>query len=442
MDGSSHVFTDLLIVSGLVLATAFCVAAEYAFVSVRRTRIDQLSDEGNAAARRVKKALEEPTRFISSTQLGITLASLGLGAMGEQTLAHILEKALHPLFSILPVAAERTITLVLSFAVISYILMVLGELAPKTLGLHQAERVVLFCVYPIELFYQLFRPFIWFLNRSSAIFLGLFGLHVQKAVHLVHSEEELKMLVQASHEGGVLEADEQALLHKAFEFADKTVDEVMVPRLEIRCVPVSARLQEVLALAGECHHTRFPVYEGSVDHIVGVIHIKDVLGRLSEADMLEARVVMRPVLAVPENKSISDMLTEFRRRRTQVAIVIDEFGGTAGLVTMEDLMEQLVGEISDEFEVDAADIEHQADGSYLLDGRASIDRLNERFALDLPDEEFNTIAGLVFGEIGHTPEVGDEIRIAKGVFRVEATNGRRATRIRMLPLNAAGSNQG
>ncbi|MEB3188435.1 MAG: hemolysin family protein [bacterium] len=439
MDGSSHLFSDLLIVAGLVLATAFCVAAEYAFVSVRRTRIDQLSDEGNAAARRVKKALEEPTRFISSTQLGITLASLGLGAMGEQTLAHILEKAFHPLFALLPAAAERTITLVLSFGVISYVLMVLGELAPKTLGLHQAERVVLFCVYPIELFYQVFRPFIWFLNRSSAIFLGLFGLHVQKAVHLVHSEEELKMLVQASHEGGVLEADEQALLHKAFEFADKTVDEVMVPRLEIQCVPVSARLQEVLALAGACHHTRFPVYEGSVDQIVGVVHVKDLLGRLSEAETLEAREVMRPVLAVPENKSISDMLTEFRRRRTQVAIVIDEFGGTAGLVTMEDLMEQLVGEISDEFEVGASDVEPQADGSYLIDGRVNIDRLNERFALDLPDDEFNTIAGLVFGEIGHTPEVGDEIRVGKALFRVEATNGRRATRIRLLPAGDGAS---
>jgi len=439
MDGSSHLFSDLLIVAGLVLATAFCVAAEYAFVSVRRTRIDQLSDEGNAAARRVKKALEEPTRFISSTQLGITLASLGLGAMGEQTLAHILEKAFHPLFALLPAAAERTITLLLSFGVISYVLMVLGELAPKTLGLHQAERVVLFCVYPIELFYQVFRPFIWFLNRSSAIFLGLFGLHVQKAVHLVHSEEELKMLVQASHEGGVLEADEQALLHKAFEFADKTVDEVMVPRLEIQCVPVSARLQEVLALAGACHHTRFPVYEGSVDHIVGVVHVKDLLGRLGEAETVEARAVMRPVLAVPENKSISDMLTEFRRRRTQVAIVIDEFGGTAGLVTMEDLMEQLVGEISDEFEVGASDVEPQVDGSYLIDGRVNIDRLNERFALDLPDDEFNTIAGLVFGEIGHTPEVGDEIRVGKALFRVEATNGRRATRIRLLPAGDGAS---
>jgi putative hemolysin len=267
----------------------------------------------------------------------------------------------------------------------------------------------------------------------------LFGLHVQKAVHLVHSEEELKMLVQASHEGGVLEADEQALLHKAFEFADKTVDEVMVPRLEIQCVPVSARLQEVLTLAGACHHTRFPVYEGSVDHIVGVVHVKDLLGRLGEAETVEARAVMRPVLAVPENKSISDMLTEFRRRRTQVAIVIDEFGGTAGLVTMEDLMEQLVGEISDEFEVGASDVEPQADGSYLIDGRVNIDRLNERFALDLPDDEFNTIAGLVFGEIGHTPEVGDEIRVGKALFRVEATNGRRATRIRLLSGGDGGS---
>ena len=442
MAESSHLFTDLLIVAGLVLATAFCVAAEYAFVSVRRTRVDQLADEGNAAARRVKKALEEPTRFISSTQLGITLASLGLGAMGEQTLAHILEGLFHPIFSLLPAAAEHTITLVLSFGVISYILMVLGELAPKTLGLHHAERVVLVCVYPIEVFYQIFRPFIWFLNRSSAVFLGLFGLHVQKAVHLVHSEEELKMLVQASHEGGVLEADEQALLHKAFDFADKTVDEVMVPRLEIKCVPVTVRLSEVLALAGACHHTRFPVFEGSVDHIVGVVHIKDVLGRLAEADSLEARAVMRPVLAVPENKSISDMLTEFRRRRTQVAIIIDEFGGTAGLVTMEDLMEQLVGEIADEFEVDVTEVERQGDGSYLIDGRASIDRLNERFALELPDDEFNTLAGLVFGEIGHTPEEGDEIHIGKALFRVEATNGRRATRIRMVPDRTGSIEQG
>ncbi|HEY9855436.1 MAG TPA: hemolysin family protein [Stenomitos sp.] len=420
-------------VVALILFNAFFVAAEFSFVSVRRTRIDQLVEEGNSTAKLVRKAMDEPTRFISTTQLGITLASLGLGWIGEPTLSEILEplfKSLGPLTG----AATNTLSVILSFAIISYLLMVLGELAPKTLGLHQAEKVILMVAWPIEWFYFLFRPFIWLLNRSSSVLLGWFGLRVSKAAHLVHSEEELKMLVQASHEGGVLEAEEQALLNKAFEFSDKTVDEVMVPRPDMKCLPAEASFEEILQLAAESHHTRLPVYEENVDHIIGFVHVKDLLTRLKEGSGLIARDLVRPILAVPENKSIADLLTDFRRQHTPVAIVIDEFGGTAGMVTSEDCIEELVGELADEFQEETGpEIERQPDGSVLLDGRVAIDEINERFGLDLPSEEFNTIAGLVFGEIGHTPEVGDEVRVGDMCFRVEATNGRRATLIRMIP---------
>lgn len=429
----STILWKLAAILGLILANAFFVGAEFAFVSVRRTRIDQLVEEGNAAARLIRKAMDEPTRFISSTQLGITLASLGLGWLGEPTLSQLLEpvfSALHPVLG----AATETISVILSFLVITYLLIVLGELAPKTIGLHQAERVVLLVAWPIDWFSRLMSPFIWLLNHSSGVLLGWFGLRASKAAHLVHSEEELKMLVQASHEGGVLEAEEQALLNKAFEFSDKTVDEVMVPRPDMKCLPAEASFDEILQLAAESHHTRLPVYEDNVDHIIGFVHVKDLLSRLKEGSALIARDLVRPILAVPENKSIADLLTDFRRQHTPVAIVIDEFGGTAGMVTSEDCLEELVGELADEFQAEAGpEIERQPDGSILLDGRVAIDEINERFGLELPSEEFNTIAGLVFGAIGHTPEVADEVSIGGVRFRVEATNGRRATLIRMIP---------
>lgn len=430
MDVSSTL-QQLLAVAFLILANAFFVAAEFSFVSVRRTRIDQLVEEGDSTAKLVRAAMNDPTRFISSTQLGITLASLGLGRLGEPTLSRLLT----PLFSVFGPSssvAVHTVSVILSFALISYLLMVLGELAPKTLGLHHAERVLFLVAWPIQAFYWLFRPFIWFLNHSSRMLLGWFGLRVTKVAHLVHSEEELKMLVQASHEGGVLEADEQVLLTNAFEFADTSVDEVMVPRPDMRCVPADAPFSEVLALAASTHHTRIPVFEDNVDHIVGFVHVKDLLSRLDDAGTLTAGDLVRPILAVPENKSIADMLKDFRRHHTQVAIVIDEFGGTAGMVTSEDLLEELVGEMADEFETAGPKMEHEPDGTVLMDGRVTIDDINERFDLELPGEEFNTIAGLVFGEIGHTPEVGDEVQVGAVTFRVDATNGRRATVIRMI----------
>jgi CBS domain containing-hemolysin-like protein len=435
-------FGPLMAVVLLVAANAFFVAAEFSFVSVRKTRIEQLSDEGHTAARRVRQAFEDPTRFISSTQLGITLASLGLGWLGEPTLARFLE----PLFGFWGHSvAVHTAAIALSFILISYLLMVLGELAPKTLGLHHSERLILFAIWPIEAFYWLFRPFIWLLNGSSRVLLGVFGLKATKAVHLVHSEEELKMLVQASHEGGVLEAEERALVNRAFEFSDKTVDEVMVPRPDMVCVAADAPFSEIVHLAGRSLHTRIPVYEGNVDHIIGFVHAKDLLARFDQAARLTARDLARPVLAVPETRSIAEMLKDFRRQRTQMAIVIDEFGGTAGMVTSEDILEELVGEISDEFGPPGPRIEQLSDGTVSLDGRVGIDQINERFDLQLPEDEFNTIAGLVFGAIGHTPEVGDEVTVGQARFRVEATNGRRATLLRMsrlAPPEADGAEEG
>lgn len=429
-------FWQLLTVAFLILANALFVGAEFAFVSVRRTRIEQLVEEGNASAKLVQRLLADPSRFISSTQLGITLASLGLGWLGEPTLSKLIEPAFHMLGAFAG-PLSHTLSIICSFVLITYILIVLGELVPKTLGLHHAERVALLTVWPIEGFYWIFKPFIWVLDGSSSIFLGWFGFRVSKMAHLVHSEEELKMLVQASHEGGVLEADERALLNNAFEFSDKTVDAVMIPRPDMLCVPAAATFEEIVTLAATSHRTRLPVYEGNVDHIVGFVHAKDLLTRLVKGADVSARDLMRPILTVPENKPVADMLKDFRRHHTQVAIVIDEFGGTAGMVTAKDLLEELVGEMSDEFEVAGPLFESLPDGTVTFDGRVQIEEINERFGLDLPSDDFNTIAGLVFGAIGHTPEVGDEVGIVGRRFRVDATNGRRATQIRMLPTSTA-----
>ncbi len=433
----SSIAADLLGLAAvvlLVLANAFFVAAEFALVSVRPTRVEELVARGSQPARWAQKAIRNPDRFIAATQLGITLASLGLGWIGEPALAHLLQ----PVISLFPSLPEDGVSHGLSaafaFAVITLLHVVVGELAPKSVALQDPERTALAVAQPTVWVEWIFKPAIWVLNGAGNALLRLIKVKPAPAHEMVHSVEELKMLVSASAEGGVVEPDEQEMLHAVFDFGDTLVRQVMLPRTEIVAVPADASLDDMIAVALHHPYTKFPVYEGDLDEVLGVVHLHDIM-RARHADQTgptTARALMRKVLFVPETVPVNTLLQRFRARRQHIAIVLDEYGGTSGLVTLEDLLEEIVGEVSDEFDEGPA-IQPLPDGSFLVNGLASIEEVNEYFHLNLQDPNYDTIAGFILGRIGRLAQVGDTVTAGGVRLRVEALDGRRIARLTLHP---------
>lgn len=428
---------DLLKLAGvvlLVLANGFFVSAEFALVSIRRTRVTELVSQGNRAAAWVERAVNDPDRFIAATQLGITLASLGLGWIGEPALAHLIQ----PVVELFPAAIQsgvsHSISAALAFGVITFLHVVIGELAPKSIALQSTERVALIVARPTVWTEWLFKPAIWVLNGAGNGLLRVAGVRPAAGHELVHSVDELKMLVTASAESGVVELDEEEMLHAVFDFSDTLVRQVMVPRTEMVAVPADATLESLKDIAIQNPYTKLPVYEDSLDHVIGVVHLKDVLRAMygKRAGAKTARDLMRETIFVPETARIGTLLKRFRVRQQHLAIVLDEYGGTAGVVTLEDLLEEIVGEVSDPFDAEP-EIQAMADGSSLIDGLTLIDEVNEHFGLHLADQDYDTIAGFVLGRLSRMAEVGDSIDVEGARFRVEAMDGRRIARVSLLP---------
>lgn len=434
---------DLLRISAvglLVLANGFFVAAEFALVSVRRTRVAELLAQGNRAARWVKKAIDDPDRFIAATQLGITLASLGLGWIGEPALGRIIE----PLVELFPAELESTLSHSISagiaFAVITFLHVVVGELAPKSIALQNPERTSLVVAQPTIWTERLFKPAIWLLNGTGNQLLRWLGLEPAAAHEMVHSVEELKMLVSASAESGVVKDDQEEMLRAVFEFGEILVRQVMVPRTEVVAVSSEARLEELLQTAVEHNYSKIPVFEKDLDHVIGVVHVKDIMVSMQQSDRRNrvARDLMRETIYVPEVAKVSTLLQLFRARNRHLAIALDEYGGTAGVVTLEDLLEEIFGEVNDPFDP-GPEIQPLPDGSSLVDGLTLIEEVNEHFNLDLQDPYYDTIAGFMLGRLGRMAKVGDIIR-ADGVrLRVEAMDGKRIARVWIYPLETAES---
>jgi CBS domain containing-hemolysin-like protein len=437
---SPSLLSDLLglvLMAALVLANAFFVAAEFALVSVRRTRVEELVAQGNYGARWVQRAIHDPDRFIAATQLGITLASLGLGWVGEPALSHLLEPivALFP-DSISP-SVSHSLSAGLAFAIITFLHVVIGELSPKSIALQNPERTALIVAQPTVWTAWLFKPAIWLLNGAGNALLRLFGLQPAPAHQMVHSVEELKMIVSASAEGGVVAPDEEDMLQAVFAFGDMLVRQVMVPRTEMVAIPVDAPLDEIIGLALSQPFTRFPVFEGDLDQILGMIHLRDVM-RACQAERstaATARGLMREVIFIPETAKVSTLLRRFRARQHHLAIVHDEYGGTAGMVTLADLLEEIVGEVQDEFATGPG-IQTLPDGSSLIEGLTLIDEVNEHFDLVLDDPHYDTIAGFVLGRLGRMARVGDTLETDGVRLRVEALDGRRIARLSLFPLHA------
>jgi putative hemolysin len=434
---------DLLRLLGvviLVLANGFFVAAEFALVSVRRTRVEELIQQRKTGARAVKHALEDPDRFIAATQLGITIASLGLGWLGEPALAHFIQ----PLLDLLPTAwvgvASHSLSAAIAFAAITFLHVVIGELMPKSIALQKPEATALFVARPTLLTEQLFKPAIWALNGTGNLLLRLIGMRAATGHELVHSVEELKMLVEASEQSGVLEDTERDMLHAVFDFGELTAREVMVPRTEMAAVDADAPVETLIQLAIKHPFSKFPVYEADIDHIIGIAHVRDLV-RVQHDQRRSATIrgLMREPLAVPETIRLDDLLQQFRAKRQHMAIALDEYGGTAGLVTLDDLMEQIVGEVRDPFDRSAPQIQRLPDGSALVDGMTPIENVNEFFGLNLQDEHYDTIAGFVLGRLGRMAKVGDTVESDGVRLKVEALDGLRIARLSLRLKSESGT---
>jgi CBS domain containing-hemolysin-like protein len=421
---------NLFLALVLVGLNGFFVAAEFALVRVRESRIQQLEQEGSARAGVVRDALRDLDDYLSVCQVGITVASLGLGWIGEPAVAHLIEPVLHAV-GITSERAVSIISFVVGFALITYAHLVFGEQAPKYFSIQKAERTALWISRPLKIFMVLFRPLVWLVNASTNFVLRPWGIKLGEEME-AHSEEELRIMISSSAASGELEPEERDYLNNVFDFGDRVAREIMVPRPDIEALSVDMPLPEMVDAAVFGRYTRYPVYEGDLDHIVGAVHVKDLLRAAREnPDDFDVRTIIRDCLVVPENKPIEQILREFQKRKLQMAIVIDEWGSVEGLITIEDIIEELVGEIQDEFDEGEAEIEEIGDGVYAIDGRIPITEVNDYFDVDLPHEDFDTIGGYVLGVLGRPPEPGDTVEVDGVILQVKSVDG---PRVSMLTL--------
>lgn len=435
LDITIRLFALLLLVG----MNGFFVAAEFSLVNARRTRIEQLANEGNLLARTVRHAMRDPNRFISVAQVGITIASLALGWVGEPALSRLVEPLVD---SFLPeqiaFITSHAIGIALAFSIITFLHLVLGEQVPKMMAMQRAEGTILITAQVTQVVGVIFRPLIAIVYWSTEGILRLLGLQFQEEGHMVYTVDELEMLVEASQEGGQLDARERDLLHRAFTFSEMTAGQIMVPRTEVVGIEMNASYDEMLAVISEAGRSRYPVYEQTIDQVLGVIHVKDLITipRPRPEQRFDIRHILREIVPVPESVTIDDLLTTFQRQRAQMALIVDDFGGTAGLVTIEDVIEVLVGQIQDEFEPLELEIETRADGSASVDGLVLLDEFNRQFAVSLDSDAVETLGGYVFETIGRKPEVGDTVETDGYSLAVEELDGLRISRICVMPLEA------
>lgn len=433
MGESGSILFNLTIIILLLFSNGFFVASEFAMVKVRKTRVEQLVKEGDDNAKLALEAIKDLDKFIAAVQLGVTISSIGLGWVGEGTLARIIE----PLFVFLPgvsaTVATHTVSATVAFALITFLHVVLGELIPKSIALEYTERTALWVARPMQGITFIFSPFIWALNGFGNLVLKMLKIPHSHKSSLVHSTEELDMLVNASYDGGVLNETEKDMLHNVFKFSDLTAKQVMVPRTDMVCIPIDMSLEELNKLAAETQYTRYPVYDEDIDHIIGLVHVKDLYSLSVKDEVCPIKNLLRDVLLVPETITMDNLVLEFKKRKGQMAIVVDEFGGTSGLITLEDVLEEIFGEVQDEFdEEEESDIKEIAENVYIANAMMRLDEVSEFLNLDeddLEDDDVDTIGGFVVKLLGRLAEVHDAVSFKDLSFIVKEIDGARITKL-------------
>jgi CBS domain containing-hemolysin-like protein len=421
----------LVIVVALVLANAFFVAAEFALVGARKTRLEAIAEAGDGKARLALKALQSLRRYISATQLGITLASLGLGWVGEPALAHLFEKwfvGLRPPFAAI---GTHGMAVALGFTIITTLHIVLGELVPKATALLYPETVSRWFIVPLAAFAWVMYYPTTVLNGSASALLRLFGITAPSEADRLHSPDEIRMLVEQSGEAGSIEREDARLIEGVFEFSEKSAEEVMTPRTDVKALAADLTVDAAADVVAQAGRSRYPVYVTSFDEIVGVVHAKDILRALRQAPGTTVRQIMREPLFVPGTREVEDVLADMKRLKTHLAVVLDEYGGTAGLVTMEDLLEEIVGEIYDEHDLVRNPVRPAGDGTPVLDGAMPLAEFNNRFDADLDDAEYTTLGGFLFGQLGRLPKVGDRVTVGERTFVIAVMKGKRVMAVKV-----------
>jgi len=416
----------ILIIFFLILLNGLFVAAEFAIVGAPNTRIAQRAEQGSSLAKRVLTILRDPDRqnqYIATAQVGITIASLGLGMYGEHTIANWLIPPLEHL-GIFTVSVAHSIAIIISIGGLTYLHVVIGEMVPKTIALKSAETTVLRLVTPMTIAERLFSPVVWVLNGIGNQILKLLGIQPAEGSARLMSPEELEFVVDESFEGGLVEANEQLFIENIFDLSERTVGQVMTPRNHIIGIPTTMDEQSVLLRACQARYTRLPVYNEDLDHITGILHLKDLARQQvdPEKEFILTDIISPPKY-VPESLSLEDMLVQFRREGFQIAVVIDEFGGTAGVVSIEDLVEEVVGEILDEFDQEILPIQELEENVLRVRGDLLIDELNQHFDLDIPHPDADSVGGLIMAQLGRIVKPGDKIVIYGVRMEVETVKG-------------------
>lgn len=427
---------NLLVVALLLFANAFFVATEFALVSVRKTRLAQLSKEGNKLAKIALDSINHLDRSIAAVQLGITIASIGLGWVGEAALV----KLIQPLFGFLPdsmqAVATHSLAVSIAFALITFMHVVIGELMPKSIAIQHPETTALVVAKPMSFITKIFTPFIFLLNGFGNWLLSLMKIPPAHVGHLVHTVEELDMIIDESHKEGVLNDTEKDILQNVFKFSDIMAKQVMVPRPDVISIPLDITTEELKKLTIENQYTRYPVYEEDLDKVVGILHLKDLYTLIIEDKEIVLKNILRPAILVPETLTIDKLIHEFKTKRAQMALVIDEFGGVSGLVTLEDILEEIVGEVQDEFDEEEADIRQIYENEYIANAMMRIDEFNDYFQLEaqneVEDEDIETIGGLVIKNLGHIAKEGDCCTIDGFTFKVVEVDGARIVKIKIV----------
>jgi putative hemolysin len=422
---------DLLVIVVLILISALFSAAEFSIVRVRRSRIEQLIDEGDDRARRVRKLLAHPERFLAVIQIAVTFVAVLAGGFAGAGIVGELERVLG---GIAVIGTNATwIALLMVTILIALATIVFGELVPKTIAIAYAERLALFFSGPIVFFGRVFAPLVWVLSGLTRAVTRLFGVSAADQDRL--TAEELMFVVEQGGAQGLIEAEEQQMIGAVLELGEQRVHEVMVPRIDIKAVQANASMDDFVETIVREGHSRIPVYEESIDNILGILYAKDLLPYLARGETPSITSILRTPLFVPESITIDDLLHNFQRRKVHIAIVLDEYGGTAGLVTIEDLIEEIVGEIQDEYDVEEPMIEAISESEARVDGRASVDDLAEHFDMEFngeDSEQYDTVGGLVYHEIGGVPAEGDVVEVDGLTLTVESTDGRRVGKVMVV----------
>jgi len=431
------VFTafNLLLVVFLVLANGFFVASEFSLVGVRRSRIATLAASGNKGAQRLLRLIDHLNAYISATQLGITLSSLALGWIGEPAIAHLLEE---PLKGRVSETVMHTIAFTIAFTIITFLHIVLGELAPKTLALERAEKTALAIAWPMETFYKIFQWPIRLLDWAGTRTVRLFGLHPSGEHASIYTADELRQLIDVSHTSGHLEADEKKLINRVFDFADTEVREAMIPRTAVSALPLSSTLKEAKQTFRTAGYSRMPVYRGRLDDVVGIIYRRDLEAYLEDPQLtFNLKELLHPPMFIPDTARLGAVLKTMKSTRTHLACVVDEHGGVEGIITLEDLLEEIVGEINDEFDEEVRSQIQQEGDVYVLDGMLAVRDANRVLKLDLPESDgYTTVAGFLLAQAGRLLGPGESIEHNGSRFTVERVTRRRIRRIRLEPVGA------